>query len=165
MLDWALRIAFFAVVSYFAWRKIDKRFADDLILTLKKAHLGKLAQGQYAEQLISAKTFTRDALRVPLDAETLRRMDACVKVHRHDVQLRTVSSKLNWRSKVTVSLTLAVQFSGETAEGEKVNVSIGHALLLAYIERDKVRGMALRTLKAVNHERLYAGEQCLPLRR
>ena len=40
-------------------------------------------------------------------------------------------------------------FAGETADGEKVNVSIGHALLMAYIERDKVRGMALRTLKAV----------------
>ena len=149
MLEWILRIAFFAAVFYCAWRKNDKHFADDLILTLKKAHLGQLPKGQYAEQIVSAKTFSRDELRVPLDAETLRRMDDCVKVHQHDVQLRTVSSKMNWRSQGTISLSLTLQFAGETADGEKVNVSVGHALLMAYIERDKVRGMALRTLKAV----------------
>ena len=149
MLEWVLRIAFFAAVFYFAWRKNDKHFAEDLILTLKKAHMGQLPKGQYAEQIISAKTFSRDELRVPLDVETLRRMEECVKVHRHDVQLRTVSSKVNWRSQGNISLSLTLHFDGETAEGEKVNVSVGHALLMAYIERDKVRGMALRTLKAV----------------
>ena len=149
MLEWVLRIAFFAAVFYFAWRKNDKHFAEDLILTLKKAHMGQLPKGQYAEQIISAKTFSRDELRVPLDVETLRRMEECVKVHRHDVQLRTVSSKVNWRSQGNISLSLTLHFDGETAEGEKVRVNIGHALLMAYIERDKVRGMALRTLKAV----------------
>ena len=149
MLEWVLRIAFFAAVFYFAWRKNDKHFAEDLILTLKKAHMGQLPKGQYAEQIISAKTFARDELRVPLDVETLRRMEECVKVHRHDVQLRTVSSKVNWHSQGNISLSLTLHFDGETAEGEKVRVNIGHALLMAYIERDKVRGMALRTLKAV----------------
>ncbi len=149
MLEWVLRIAFFAAVFYFTWRKNEKHFADDLILTLKKAHLGQLPKGQYAEQIISARTFSRDALRVPLDAETLRRMDDCVKVHHHNVQLRTVRSKVNWRSQGNISMSLTLQFAGETANGEKVNVSIGHALLMAYIERDKIRGMALRTLKAV----------------
>ena len=99
MLEWVLRIAFFAAVFYFAWRKNDKHFAEDLILTLKKAHMGQLPKGQYAEQIISAKTFSRDELRVPLDVETLRRMEECVKVHRHDVQLRTISSKVNWHSQ------------------------------------------------------------------
>ena len=131
--------------------KCGPKYEDDLIATLTKAHLGKLPRGKYAEQYISAKTFSRDALRVPLDAETLRRMDDCVKVHHHNVQLRTVSSKMNWRSQGNISLSLTLQFAGETADGEKVNVSIGHALLMAYIERDKIRGMALRTLKAVNH--------------
>lgn len=125
------------------------KYEDDLIATLTKAHLGKLPKGQYAEQQVSAKTFSRDELRIPLNAETLRRMDACVKVHKHDVQLQTVSSKLNWRRQGTVSLSLSLQFEGETAEGETVAVSVGHALLMAYIERDKVRGMALRTLKEV----------------
>ena len=125
------------------------KYEEDLILTLKKAHLGKLPKGQYAEQIVSAKTFSRDELRVPLDAETLRRMDTCVTVRKHEVQLRTVSSKMNLRSQVTVSLSLSLQFEGETAEGEAVTVSIDHALLMAYIERDKVRGMALRTLKAI----------------
>lgn len=133
----------------FGKKSMDDKYAEDLILTLTKAHLGKLPKGQYAEQYISAKTFSRDELRVPLDAETLRRMDACVNVRRHDVQLRTVSSKMNMRSQVTVSLSLSLQFEGETAEGEKVSVNIGHALLMAYIERDKVRGMALRTLKEI----------------
>lgn len=137
----------------FGWvlrgKSMDDKYADDLVLTLTKAHLGKLPKGQYAEQIISAQTFSRDELRVPLDAEILRRMDACVTVSKHDVQLRTVSSKMNMRSQVTVSLSLSLQFEGETADGKKVNVSIGHALLMAYIERDKVRGMALRTLKEV----------------
>ena len=149
MFEWVLRIAFFAAVVFFTWRKSGKRFADDLIVTLTKAHLGKLPKGQYAEQWVSAKTFSRDELRIPLDVETLRRMDACVNVHRHDVQFRTVSSRMDIFSKVTASLSLSLQFEGETADGEKVNVSIGHALLMAYIERDKIRGMALRTLKAV----------------
>ena len=149
MLKELLWVAFLAVVWHFAWQKSSRRFADDLIVTLTKAHLGKLPEGQYAEQWLSVRTFSRDELRVPLDAETLRRMDACVKVHRHDVQLRIVSSKMNLRSQGTVSLSLSLQFEGETAEGETVSVSIGHVLLMAYIERDKVRGMALRTLKAV----------------
>ena len=149
MLEWVLRIAFIAVVFCFAMKKNGKRFADDFILTLTKAHLGKLPQGQYAEQYVSAKTFSRDELRVPLDAETLRRMDACVNVRKHDVQLRPVSSKMDMRSRVTVSLALSLQFEGETADGEVVTVNIGHALLLAHIERDKVRGMALRTLKEI----------------
>ena len=150
MLDWLLRIAFVAIVFYFAMKKSGKRFADDLSVTLTKAHLGKLPKGQYAEQWVSAKTFSRDELRIPLDVETLRRMDACVKVHKHDVQLRTVSSKMDMLcSKVAVSLSLSLQFEGETAEGEKVVVSVGYALLMACIERDKVRGMALRTLKEI----------------
>ena len=149
MLEGILWTAFLAVVGYSAWRKNGRKFADDLILTLKKAHLGKLPTGQYAEQIISAKTFSRDELRVPLDAETLRRMDSCVIVHKHDVQLRTVSSKMNLRSQGTVSLSLTLHFEGETAEGEAVTVSIGHVLLMAYIERDKVRGMVLRTLKEI----------------
>ena len=150
MLEWLLRIAFIAIVFYFAMKKSGKRFADDLSVTLTKAHLGKLPKGQYAEQWVSAKTFSRDELRIPLDVETLRRMDACVKVHKHDVQLRTVSSKMDMLcSKVTVSLSLSLQFEGETTEGQTVSVSVGHALLMAYIERDKVRGMALRTLKEI----------------
>ena len=150
MLEWVLRIAFIAVVFCFAMKKNGKHFADDLIVTLTKAHLGKLPQGQYAEQYVSAKTFSRDELRVPLDAETLRRMDACVNVRKHDVQLRFVSSKMDMLfSRVTVSLVLSLQFEGETADGEVVTVNIGHALLLAHIERDKVRGMALRTLKEI----------------
>ena len=150
MLEWLLRIAFVAIVFYFAMKKSGKRFADDLSVTLTKAHLGKLPTGQYAEQWVSAKTFSRDELRIPLDVETLRRMDDCVKVHKHEVQLRVVSSKMDMLcSKVTVSLSLSLQFEGETAQSEKVMVSIGHALLMAYIERDKVRGMALRTLKEV----------------
>ena len=149
MFDWMLRIAFFAVIIFVVWVNSGKRFADDLILTLKKAHLGKLPKGQYAERIVSAKTFSRDELRVPLDAETLRRMDACVTVRKHDVQLRTVSSKMNLRSQGPISLSLTLNFEGETAEGETVRVSIGHALLMAYIERDKVRGMVLRTLKAI----------------
>lgn len=149
MIEWGLRIAFLTACFCFAWRKNDKHFAEDLILTLKKAHLGKLPAGVYAEQIISAKTFSRDALRVPLDAETLRRMDACVKVNRHDVQFRTVSSRMNLRSQVKVSLALSLHFEGETTEGETIRVNIDHALLMAYIERDEVRGMALRTLKEV----------------
>lgn len=149
MLEWVLRIAFIAVVFCFAMKKNGKHFADDLIATLTKAHLGKLPQGQYAEQYVSAKTFSRDELRVPLDAETLQRMDACVNVRKHDVQLRPVSSKMDMRSRVTVSLALSLQFEGETADGEVVTANISHALLLAHIERDKVRGMALRTLKEV----------------
>ena len=150
MLEWLLRIAFVAIVFYFAMKKSGKRFADDLSVTLTKAHLGKLPKGKYAEQWVSAKTFSRDELRIPLDVETLRRMDACVKVHKHDVQLRTVSSKMDMLcSKVAVSLSLSLQFEGETAAGEKVVVSVGHALLMACIERDKVRGMALRTLKEI----------------
>ena len=125
------------------------KYENDLIATLTKAQLGKLPTGQYAEQIVSAKTFSRDELRVPLDAETLRRMDACVTVRKHDVQLRTVSSKMNLRSQGTISLSLTLNFEGETAEGETVRVSIGHALLMAYIERDKVRGMVLRTLKEI----------------
>ena len=148
--DWFLYDLFDGLFSKFlGWKSSAERFGDDLILTLTKAHIGKLPKGQYAEQYISAKTFSRDELRVPLDAETLRRMDACVNVSKHDVQFRTVSSKMNLRSQVTVSLALSLRFEGETADGEKVNVSIGHALLMAYIERDKVRGMALRTLKEV----------------
>lgn len=147
---------FYDVVEWFIedlfgwlWRgkSMDEKYADDLILTLTKAHLGKLPKGQYAEQYISAKNFSRDELRVPLDAETLRRMDACVNVSKHDVRFGAVSSKMNLRSQVTVSLSLSLQFRGETAEGETVSVSIDQALLMAYIERDKVRGMALRTLK------------------
>ena len=125
------------------------KYEDDLIATLTKAHLGKLPKGKYGEQYISAKAFSRDELRVPLNVETLRRMDACVNVRRHDVQFRTVSSKMNLRSQVTVSLVLSLHFDGETAEGETVRVNIDHALLMAYIERDKIRGMALRTLKEV----------------
>ena len=150
VVDWFLYDLFDGLFyKLLGWKSIGERIGDDLIATLTKAHLGKLPKGQYAEQQVSAKTFSRDELRVPLDAETLRRMDACVKVHKHDVQLRTVSSKLNWRSQGTVSLSLSLRFEGETAQGEKVMVSIGHALLMAYIERDKVRGMALRTLKEV----------------
>ncbi|MBE5810179.1 MAG: hypothetical protein E7318_04495 [Clostridiales bacterium] len=129
--------------------KCGPKYEDDLIATLTKAHLGKLPKGKYAEQFISAKAFSRDELRIPLDVETLRRMDDCVKVHKHDVQLRTVSSRLRVSGKGQISISLSLQFAGETADGEKVNVSIGHALLMAYIERDKVRGMALRTLKEV----------------
>ena len=149
---------FYDVVEWFTedlwgWllrgKSTEAKYADDLILTLTKAHLGKLPTRQYAEQYISAKTFSRDELRVPLDAKTLRRMEECVKVHRHDVQFRTVSSKMNWRSQGNISLSLTLHFDGETAEGEKVRVNIGHALLMAYIERDKVRGMVLRKLKAV----------------
>jgi len=150
-LDWLLpdlSDIFSDVLESLLFRRGPK-YEDDLIATLTKAHLGKLPKGQYAEQLVSAKTLSRDELRVPLDAETLRRMDACVKVYKHDVQLRTVSSKLNWHSQGTVSLSLSLQFEGETAQGETVVVSVGHALLMAYIERDKVRGMALRTLKEV----------------
>lgn len=150
VVDWFLYDLFDGLFyKLLGWKSIGERIGDDLIATLTKAHLGKLPKGQYAEQLVSAKTFSRDELRVPLDAETLRRIDACVKVHKHDVQLRTVSSKLNWRSQGTVSLSLSLQFEGETAQGEMVVASIGHALLMAYIERDKVRGMALRTLKEV----------------
>ena len=150
-LDWLLpdlSDIFSDVLESLLFRRGPK-YEDDLIATLTKAHLGKLPKGQYAEQWVSAKTFSRDELRIPQDVETLRRMDACVKVYKHDVQLRTVSSKLNWRSQGTVSLSLSLQFEGETAQGETVVVSVGHALLMAYIERDKVRGMALRTLKEV----------------
>lgn len=149
MFDWVLWVAFSLPFLYFACKKGDKCFAEDLIVTLKKAHLGKLPAGVYAEQIVSAKTFSRDELRVPLDAETLRRMDACVDVSKHDVQFGIVSSKMNLRSQVTVSLLLSLRFEGETAEGETVRVNIEHAFLTAYIERDKIRGMALRTLKKV----------------
>ena len=150
VVDWFLYDLFDGLFyKLLGWKSTGEEISDDLICTLTKAHLGKLPKGQYAEQIVSAKTFSRDELRIPLDAETLRRMDACVKVHKHDVQLRTVSSKLNWRSQGTVSLSLSLRFEGETAQGEKVMVSIGHALLMAYIERDKVRGMALRTLKEI----------------
>lgn len=147
VVDWVLYDLFDGLFyKLLGWKSIGERIGDDLILILTKAHLGKLPKGQYAEQQVSAKSFSRDELRVPLDAETLRRMDACVKVHKHDVQLRTVSSKMNLRSQVTVSLLLSLHFEGETAEGETVRVNIEHAFLTAYIERDKIRGMALRTL-------------------
>ena len=138
------------VVLYLATRSVGKRFADDLILTLTKAHLGKLPEGKYAEQYVSAKTFSRDELRAPLDAETLRRMDACVTVHRHDVQLRSVRVRKGVLSNpTTIYLSMSLQFDGELADGEKVHVSIDRALLCAYVDRDKVRGMALQTLKEV----------------
>ncbi len=149
MLEWLLKNLIVGHALDSTIRNMGKPFADDLIVTLKKAHLGKLPPGQYAEQRVSAKTFSRDELRIPLDAETLRRMDACTVVHQHDVQLRTVSSKMNWHSKVNVSISISVFFEGEMENGERVSVSIGHALLVAYIERDAVRGMALRTLKEV----------------
>lgn len=150
IVDWFLYDLFDGLFSkILGWKSSAERFGDDLIVTLKKAHLGKLPKGQYAEQIISAKTFSRDELRVPLDAETLRRMDACMTVRKHDVQLRTVSSKMDMHSRVTVLLPLSLQFAGEMADGEVVTVDISHALLLAHIERDKVRGMALRTLKEI----------------
>ena len=150
IVDWFMYDLFDGLFSkLLGWKSAEERFSDDLILTLTKAHLGKLPQGQYAEQYVSAKTFSRDELRVPLDAETLRRMNACVTVCKHDVQLRTVSSKMDMHSRVTVLLSLSLQFAGEMADGEVVTVDISHALLLAHIERDKVRGMALRTLKEI----------------
>ena len=147
-------IAEWIAEDFFGWlpgrKSIENTFGNDLVFTLTKAHLGKLPKGQYAEQYISAKTFSRDALRVPLDAETLRRMDACAAVHEHDVQFRLVSVRKGiFSGKMTISLSMTLRFEGETAGGEQVSVSIGHALLMAFIERDKVRGMALRTLKEV----------------
>ena len=150
VVDWFLYDLFDGLFyKLLGWKSTGEEISDDLICTLTKAHLGKLPKGQYAEQIVSAKTFSRDELRIPLDAETLRRMDACVKVSKHDVQLQMVNSKMNIRGQATVSLSLSLYFEGETAAGEVVTVNIGHALLVAHVERDKVRGMALRTLKEI----------------
>lgn len=150
MISWVLGIAVFVVVILWATKNVGNRFASDLIATLTKAHLGKLPKGQLAGQYVSAKTFSRDALRVPLDAETLRRMDTCVTVHKHDVQLRSVRVKKGVLSNpTTIYLSLSLQFDGEMADGEKVTVNIERALLCAYVDRDQVRGMALQALKEI----------------
>ena len=52
-------------------RKTAQKFADDLALSVQQAHLGKLPKGQYAEQWVAAKTFSRDELLVLLTAELI----------------------------------------------------------------------------------------------
>ena len=42
--------------------QLARRFADDLVLALTKAHLGKLPRGQYSDQYVYTKHMTREQL-------------------------------------------------------------------------------------------------------
>ena len=148
-LRWGLATAVGLVIAIL-WgnRSVEKKFADDLVLALTKAHLGKLPRGQYDNQYVYAKHLSREQLCLPLSEDVLRNMAECTVVEQHEMTCRAVRSKVGF-NRGTISLSVSVHFRGRRADGEQVAVHINNALLLATVERDKVRGWMLTGLRDV----------------
>lgn len=131
--------------------KFNKQVADDVTLAVQKAHLGKLPKGVYCDQVIYTRKMTREQLCVPLDADTLAKMASCTVVHQHTVECTGVGADMatGLSTRGTVTLRVSVHFDGETADGQRIRVDVQKALLLGTIDRDKMSGLTLRTLKEI----------------
>lgn len=123
--------------------------ANDLVLSLRKAHLGKRPKGQYDGQYVYAKKLTREQLCVPLNETTLRSMAECTVVDRHEITCRVVRSKVGFK-RGTITLSVSVHFRGRKADGEQVSVHVSNALLMAAIETDKTHSWTLVSLQLVS---------------
>lgn len=125
--------------------QLARRFADDLVLALTRAHLGKLPKGQYCGQYVYTKHMTREQLCVPLDAEQLAEMAACTEVMRHEAHFEVMSCKAGAK-RCTVALKAAIAFEGRKPDGTPVTVQVKDAALQAEIERNKDKGWMLTSL-------------------
>lgn len=113
-------------------KKLSQLLANDLIAILKKAHLGKLPAGECAAQYLSVQQFSRDALRLPMDAAALQQMDSCETIHKYDVACRIVSSKATFK-RSTICLSVSISFDGERNNGERVQFEVKNALISAVV--------------------------------
>ena len=155
-IDW-LRLGLTTVVGVviaILWgnRGVEKKFADDLVLTLTKAHLGKLPKGQYDNQYVYTKHLPREQLCTPLSEDVLRNMVECPVIEQHEMTCRTVRSRVGFK-RGTISLSVSVHFRGQKVNGEPVAVHVNNALLLATVERDKVRGWTLTSLRPISMDK------------
>lgn len=53
-------VACLAIAIVWGNSQLAKRFADDLVLALTRAHLGKLPKGRYCDQYVYTKHMTRE---------------------------------------------------------------------------------------------------------
>ena len=115
-----------------AWglRKLSKKFAQDLINVIIKAHKGHLPAGVYAEQYISAQRLSRNELRLPIDSETLHQMDQCNTIHAYDVSCRVIESKASFKH-ASILLVVSVQFDGESEERKRIHINLQHSYITA----------------------------------
>ena len=131
-------------------RKTAQKFADDLALSIQQAHLGKLPKGRYAGQWVYAKKLTREQLCIPLDAEMLRRMQACTVIHKHEVKCEGVGRELRTLQKRGEAVVrVSIRFEGEMANGENVSVNILDAHLKAEFSRHEIHGWTLTSLREI----------------
>lgn len=142
----AMIVACVAIAIVWGNGQLARRFADDLVLALTKAHLGKLPKGQYSDQYVYTKHMTREQLCVPLDAEKLADMAACTEVVRHESHFEVVSTKANAK-RCSVVLKATINFEGRRPDGAPLAVRIDGAALCAEIERNKDKGWMLTSLK------------------
>lgn len=136
MLKVVLLICVFICIVVVELHKLSRHFANDLIAILKKAHGGKFPGGERSAQYISAQRFSRDELRLPIDATTLQQMDSCEIVHKYDVSCRIVSSKATFK-RSTIYLALSVYFDGERNDGERIHVEVKNKLISAVVVLEK----------------------------
>lgn len=141
-----LIVACVAIAIVWGNGQLARRFADDLVLALTKAHLGKLPKGQYSDQYVYTKHMTREQLCMPLDAEKLAGMAACTEVARHESHFDVVSAKAN-ANRCSVVLKATINFEGRRPDGVPVTVRIDGVALRAEIERNKDKGWMLTSLK------------------
>ncbi len=130
-----LLVCGFICVVLSGQRRLGMRLANDLILTIKKAHLGEFPNGQYAEQYVSAKLLSREDLCIPLDTATYQQVEACTTVNKHQVSCRIVRSHVGFRSG-TISFAITILFDGTMQNGQRVQIDIRDALLIATLQSE-----------------------------
>lgn len=125
-----LLICGFVSVILSGQRRLGTRLANDIILTVKKAHLGILPNGQYAEQYVSAKKLSHEELCIPLDKATLQQVEACTTINKHQVSCRIVRDHMIFQSG-TISFAITILFEGELPNGQRVKINIEDTLVIA----------------------------------
>ena len=150
ILTWGLAVAIVSLLFPLFTKKLRKSFADDIALSLQKAHGMALPKGQVAGQRVYVKTLSREALCVPLDAQTLAKMAQCVKVIRHEVQCVGLGCKMRAAAgQATAEVRITILFEGEMPNGESVSVNIQDAHLLAEFSIHEIHGWTLNSLREI----------------
>lgn len=154
LLIWVAAVAIVSLLFPLVTKKLRKSFADDIALSLQKAHLGKLPQGQYAGQRVYTKNFSRDALRVPLDADTLQRMAQCKTIHHHEVQCVGIGCKMQaMEDRAAAEVSVTVHFEGEMPDGQVVTVDVQDCRLRAEFAIHEIHGWTLTSLFPIQQQR------------
>jgi hypothetical protein len=140
-----LIVAFILTMMY-GWKQSNRTLGNDVAQTIRKAHLGRLPLGEYAEQYVSKGVLSATELRYPLSECTIRQMNDCSAIRKNDVMCRMVKSSFSI-NEGQVLLSLSISFEGVSIEGNPISIEV-NKYITAYVVKDKIRGWTLNRISS-----------------